>query len=109
MKNKNFNIQTIADISDDINGSVPCNFKNSTIEYMVLDAVLISPDTTLVHIIGNGNVAGGQGQTIMTLVFTKNITSWQVRALQNTLISSVAKKSKQEPVCTRIIFLSTLL
>ena len=32
LKNKNFNIQTIADISDDRNGSVPCNIGDSTIE-----------------------------------------------------------------------------
>ena len=67
-------------------------FKNSTVEYSVLDAVLISPGTILAHIIGNGVVAGGQGQAIMTLVIIKNSTGWQVRALQNTLISSVPKK-----------------
>ncbi len=32
MKNENFNITTIADISDDRNGSVPCNVKEGTIE-----------------------------------------------------------------------------
>lgn len=32
INNKKFAIQTIADISDDTNGSVPCNFGDSTIE-----------------------------------------------------------------------------
>jgi alanine dehydrogenase len=32
LKDKNFNIQTIADISDDRNGSIPCNIGDSTIE-----------------------------------------------------------------------------
>jgi hypothetical protein len=32
---KKFNIQTIADISDDRNGSVPCNIGDSTIEHPV--------------------------------------------------------------------------
>lgn len=32
LKDKKFNIQTIADISDDRNGSVPCNIGDSTIE-----------------------------------------------------------------------------
>jgi alanine dehydrogenase len=32
LKSKKFNIQTIADVSDDKNGSVPCNFRDSTIE-----------------------------------------------------------------------------
>lgn len=31
MRHKSFCIQTVADISDDLNGSVPCNLKNSTI------------------------------------------------------------------------------
>ena len=32
LQNENFRIKTIADISDDRNGSVPCNFGNATIE-----------------------------------------------------------------------------
>ena len=32
MRDKKFNIQTVADISDDRNGSVPCNIGDSTIE-----------------------------------------------------------------------------
>ena len=32
LRNRKFNIQTIADISDDRNGSVPCNIGDSTIE-----------------------------------------------------------------------------
>lgn len=32
LRNKKFNIQTIADISDDRNGSVPCNISDSTID-----------------------------------------------------------------------------
>ncbi len=32
ISNKKFAIQTIADISDDANGSVPCNIRDSTIE-----------------------------------------------------------------------------
>lgn len=35
LKDKKFNIQTIADISDDRNGSVPCNIGDSTIEQPV--------------------------------------------------------------------------
>ena len=32
LANKNFNIQTIADISDDLNGSVPCNLGDASID-----------------------------------------------------------------------------
>ena len=32
LKNDNFRIQTIADITDDVNGSIPCNLADSTIE-----------------------------------------------------------------------------
>ncbi len=32
IRNKDFRIQTIADITDDVNGSVPCNIGDSTIE-----------------------------------------------------------------------------
>ncbi|MDB5222804.1 MAG: alanine dehydrogenase [Chitinophagaceae bacterium] len=35
IKNKKFHIQTIADISDDRNGSVPCNIRDATIEHPV--------------------------------------------------------------------------
>ncbi|MEO7960924.1 MAG: NAD(P)-dependent oxidoreductase [Ginsengibacter sp.] len=46
MNKKEFNIKTIADISDDHNGSVPCNLGDGTMEYPVYGVDRITGATT---------------------------------------------------------------
>ena len=56
MKNKNFNITTISDISDDRNGSVPCNMGDATKEDPVYGVDKISGSLTAPYLPGSIDV-----------------------------------------------------
>jgi alanine dehydrogenase len=56
MKNKNFRIQTIADISDDKHGSVPCNLGENTMEDPVYGVNKMTGERTAPYIQGSVDV-----------------------------------------------------
>ena len=56
MKRENFNITTIADISDDRNGSVPCNIKDGTMENPIYGVDKLSGIITAPYLPGSVDV-----------------------------------------------------
>ncbi|MCE3282623.1 MAG: lysine ketoglutarate reductase [Chitinophagaceae bacterium] len=56
MKDSNFRIKTIADITDDKNGSVPCNLGDQTIEDPVYGVDKISGEKTIPYLPGSVDV-----------------------------------------------------
>ncbi len=56
MKRKDFSIQTIADISDDHNGSVPCNLGDATIENPLYGVDKITGEITAPYLPGSVDV-----------------------------------------------------
>lgn len=56
VKSKNFNINTIADISDDRNGSVPCNLGDATMEDPVYGVDKLTGARTLPYLEGSVDV-----------------------------------------------------
>jgi saccharopine dehydrogenase (NAD+, L-lysine-forming) len=56
MKRENFNITTIADISDDRNGSVPCNIKDGTMENPIYGVDKLSGTATAPYLPGSVDV-----------------------------------------------------
>jgi len=56
LHNKDFRIKTISDISDDANGSVPCNFGNATIEDPVYGVDRTTLNITLPYLPGSVDI-----------------------------------------------------
>jgi alanine dehydrogenase len=107
ISNKKFNIQIIADISDDCNGSVPCNIRDSTIENPVYGVDKKSFELTRPYLPGSidvmavGNLPNELprdasryfGEQILKYIF-KDIITGSSKVLDNATIVKGGKLTK---------------